>query len=533
MYGLFTTFAGGIRASAEDGRPNLSPLDDFWYTDLGQGGASAAGVRVTPDIALKASALYACLKLLAETIASVSLQMYRSLVDGGFEEFPNHPLDELIRYQPNDINTAVEFWEFLVFHAGRTGTSYAEIVPGPRGAIDKLLPLHPDRVRAEKLTNGRLRFNVRDEAVGTERVLTQDEVFRIPGLSADGYRGLRLVDYAADAIGLGMAADQYAGRVFSNNLNIGVILHHPTKLSEEGQKNLIDAFMAKVAGAARAHRPVVLQEGMKAEKFGQTATEAQLIEARKWQIGEVARFLRIPLHMLGLDDQTNRSTVEEQSINFVKYTLRPWCKRIEQAIRRDLITATQFSAKFDLDSLMRGNAQAQGEYWAKALGSGGTRGWLTQNEVRKKIGERPLPGGDDLPQATNAPVTGSENQPTKRKPPANDDDENARKPTDNVLVAATLLVSKEVVALRKAAMKHADDAAAFRTFAGHLYRSQVAHVMTAMQIDKKQSRIRCLALADRIGAANDIALALDELETNGAAELATFAVQHPRQEKVQ
>src|SRR3990167_1267399 len=342
---------GGVFGSG--GKPG--PGNDYWYDQYGAN-QSASGIRVTADIALKASALYSCAKVLAETIATLPYQMFRNMADGGLMPATSHPLDDIIRFQPNNRQTAVEFWETMVLNAALHGAGYAEIIPGRRGAVDQLRPISFDLVTPELMGDDTLRFEVKHPTNGTRRILLQEEMFRIYGWSYDGVTPMRLVDYAADSIGLGIAQDQFAARMFRNNLNYGVVLEHPGKLSPEAQKNLVDAYMARLAGPYNAHRPIVLVEGLKANKgTTQNATEAQLLEARKWQVGEVARFLRIPLHMLGIDDQTNRSTVEEQSINFVKYTVRPWCRRIEQATRRDLVSAKGYEAKFNLDGLQRGN----------------------------------------------------------------------------------------------------------------------------------------------------------------------------------
>ena len=353
--------------------------DDFWFSDLAQ--PSQAGIRVTADIALKASAVFACIKILAETIASLPLQMFQVLPDGGRKEAPQHPLDEILRYQPNSWQTAVEFWETVMLQAVLEGGGYAEIVPGPRGAVDQLYPVFD--VRITQTASGELVFEVWDPRRKVRRILLQEEVFRVPGLSSDGVQGLRAVDLAADAIGLGISQDIYAAKVFSNKLNIGGFLVHPGRIGAEGQKSLVHELMMRFSGSVNAHRPMVLQEGMDWKQAGQTAKDSQLLEARKWQIGEVARFFRIPLHMLGVNDGATHSNVEQQALDLVKYTLRPWVKRIEQAIRRDLIVARdRYLAKFNMEGLLRGDSEARSNYFSKALGSGGSPAWMTQNEVR-------------------------------------------------------------------------------------------------------------------------------------------------------
>ncbi|TAI67586.1 phage portal protein [Bradyrhizobium sp. Leo170] len=389
---------------------------DFYYESVGK--RSTAGVRITPMAAMRLSAFAACAKVLAETIASLPVSVNKIMPDDGRQAWPSHPIAELIRYQPNRTQTAVEFWESIILHAVLFGTGYAEIVPGTRGAVDQLKFLRSDRVVQDQLRDETLRFAVSNPNTGGSRVLLQDEVLRIPSLSLDGVNGLSMLDLAAESIGLGVAADQYASRIFSNNLNMGGFITTQKRMSREAIRNLIARLMEKYASPENFHRPAILQDGAKFEPASMKASEAQLLEARKWQIAELARYFRIPLHMLGVDDQTNRSTVEEQSINFVKYTIRPWARRIEQAIRRDLIIATGlYEVKFNLDALERGNLAARKDYWAAALGEGGNRpGWMCVNEVRVAEGlniiNEPwaweVPRG--LPAAQPKPAVAQENQ---------------------------------------------------------------------------------------------------------------------------
>ncbi|MCK1577811.1 phage portal protein [Bradyrhizobium sp. 174] len=498
--------------------------DDFWYSELGR--KSKAGIRVTPDIALRASAVYACIKVLAETMASLPLSIYRVLPSGDREEFNSHPIAELIRYQPNGIQTAVEFWETTVLHSALRGVGYAEIKPGTRGAVDQLISLHADRVTTEVIRDGTLRFKITDPFTGATRTLLQEEMFRIPGLSSDGITGLRAVDIAADAIGLGMAADNYASRIFSNNLNMGGFLSSQKKMSVEAQKRLITKLVEMFAGGNNVGRPMILQDGIKYEKASMLASEAQLLEARKWQLLEMARFWRIPPHMLGIDDTTNRSTVEEQSLNFVKYTIRPWGRRIVQAIRRDLIIAKGvYEAAFDYDDLEMGNLQARADYFTKALGSGGSPPWLTQNEVRQREGwnRRHEMWADVLPQGTNpGGAAAGSNQPAAIGSPA---------PTaateDNTPEArARRLAGKENKAFRKALLRHAADPDAMRDWIKAFYGGHVSCVMETLGIPKDAARAYCDFQKREAIEANDWHALVDGREEKLAATIAAVLKQH-------
>ncbi len=487
-------------AATEPSRPG--PQDDYWYRTLGL--ESPSGIKVTPDVAIKASAVYACVKFLAETIASLPLVMMQRLDDGHRTEVPTHPLEELLRYAPNERQTAVEFWETIVMHSALWGNGYAEIIPGPRGPVGSLEIHHPDLVRVEMLPDRQFRFRVRNPRNATERVLLPEEMFRIPGLSSDGLTGMRAVDIAADAIGLGLAADSYAARIFSNNLNIGGFLEHPGKLSKEGQANLIDSAMRQFAGPKNSHRPMVLQEGLKFAKGSQGAKESQLLEARKWQIGEVARFWRIPLHMLGIFDGATHSNVEQQALDLVKYTLRPWCKRIELAIRRDLIIAKQvYFVKFNLEGLLRGEAKARSEVHKAALGSGGHQPWMSLNEVRRIENLNPVEGGDEVGKPAGQPTLAPEPPAAALPPPV-------AAITDQSIRSTTVrLVRQEIGACRKAASRFVGDREAFNEWARGFFGGHVSKVEDMLGVTHTLARSYC----DRLC-----------VETTGAVDIENYLV---------
>ncbi len=515
---------------ADDSDQNRYADDaDFFYDDVGS--KSSAGIRVTPMAAMKLSAFMAGAKVLAETMASVPFEMHRK-IPKGIESAPDHPLHDLIRWQPNKTQTAIEFWESVILHAVLHGTGYAEIVPGIRGAVDQLVFMRSDRVTQETIRDGTLRFRYSNPHNGTSRVLMQDEVLRIPTLSIDGISGLSIVDLAAEAIGLGIAGNQYASRVFSNNLNMGGFITTQKKMSPDAIRRLVSRLMEKYASPANFHRPAILQDGATFTPAAMKANEAQLIEARKHQIGEVARFLRIPLHMLGVDEQTNRSTVEEQGINFVKYVVRPWTGRIEQAVRRDLIIATRlYEARYNLDALEAGNLEARRNYFKAALGEGGGQPWLSVNEVRGEEGWNPYPEAwaDQIQRSTmQAPATPD---PESAKKP-DDEPEAIAAPTtpkleDNTPEAvANRVARKENQALRKASTRYAADPDGMREFIKAFYGGHVSFVMENLNISKDGAKSYCAHQRDEALAANDIVGLLDRREDKLAGQIAAVLKQH-------
>ena len=509
--GWIEKLAGAFRADgAGSNRP--APGDDFWYEVASA--ANAAGVKVTADSALKGAAVYACVRILAETMGSLKVRMYEELPDGSRVPAPNHPLDEVIRFAPNSWQTAAEFWEMIILHAALRGEGFAQIVPGARGAVDELWPLHSDRVRTEQLPNKMLRFQVNDPHTGKTQVLMQDEMFRIPSLTSDGIRGLKTIDQAAEAVALAMAADNYASRVFSNRLNMGGFISVPGKMDLESQKNFIGRLVEALAGLRNAHRPMLLTEGATFSKASMDAKDAQLLEARKWQVAEIARYFRIPLHMLNIDDQTNRSTVEAQALDFVKYTVRPWVNRIEQAIRRDLIVAKgRYVAKFNLEELLRGDSASRASYFGSALGESGRAAWMTPNEIRRIEGMNPLNdpradllGGMAMPEP--APLGngngGGAVAAIEHKPE---------------LSAAERLAGKETKANRKALERFAGDPDGWRDWVTAFYGGHVSFVSETLEIPKDAARAYCAFQRDRLLKANDPAAMLDTWEETLASEI--------------
>ena len=519
---------GGGKSAANN------PADDRYYETYSPG-PNAAGIKITADSALKVGAVWRSVAILADTLATLPLRIYKlrtpGLVEGGMDPAPNHPVDDVITLRPNGWMTAAEFWGMMGFHAALRGMAYAEIKPGARGAVDSLIPLHPDRVKPELLPDGTLRFEVRDPKNGTTRILLQEEMLRIPGLTSDGISGLRTVDLASEQIALAMAADQYAARIFSNALNMGGFFSHPGKLTKDAVERLRAMLMQRFSGAANFHKPAILQEGMKYEQASMRARDAQLLEARKWQIGEIGRYWGIPLHMLGVDDQTNRSTVEEQSLNFVRFTVRPWIERIEQAIRRDLIIAPRFYvAKFNLDELERGNMQARADFWAKMLGSGGSPQVLTVNEVRSEEGwnRSDDPAADRLARPTN-PAAQPEIAPAEAlaallAPPApvpTPEAPLAIAPgsVEEVILSGEALVRKEVATLRRLNIRHADDSAAFHKAVVAFYGGFASEVCKKLGVTKDQAKAWCRKRAERVGDAEDVSAEIDALEADMEAEV--------------
>lgn len=392
----------GISKSAAAGLP--SPADDYWYQPYAVG--SSAGMRVTPDSALRLSAVYGAVRAISETVAMLLPILYERTGDGKQRAY-SHPLYSVLYRKPNPWQTAYEFWEMMQGHLELRGNGYAQILPSNTGdPVGALIPLHPDRMRVERLPGNdfRLRYRFRNQD-GTETIYSQDEIFHMRGFSLDGITGMSPISVEREVIGVGLGLQDYAARFIENDATPPGTLEHPGKLTPEARKNLKDSWQASQTGGNR-HKTAVLEEGLKYNVVGITNKDAQFIEAREFQIEDIARIFRIPPHKIGHLKRSTFSNIEQQSIEFVQDCMLPRLKRIEQAISRDLLPADeqdQFFAEFNVDAIMRGDIA--GRY--AAYGSAILDGWMTRNEARAKENLNPLPGLDEPLEPMNMQQAGA------------------------------------------------------------------------------------------------------------------------------
>lgn len=385
--------------------PTRNADDPRWWG--GAASQSIAGVEVDADKALKISTVWACVQLLSETIASLPLVMYRQLPDGKQRD-SGHPLYRILHDQPNSIQTAAEFREMMTGHVLLRGNAYAEIVPGPRGFVDQLMPIHPDRVKVEKLANGRLRYKVRQDD-GTEKPYNQENIFHLRGPSMDGVKGMSIVEYARDSFGLTLAAERYGARFFRNDSRPGGVLKIEKKLSEDAAKRLKASWEAAHTSGNQS-RVAILEDGMDWKQVGLSNEDAQYLETREFQAEDICRWFRVPPHMVGLTSKTTSwgSGIEQMGIAFVTYTLLPWLTRWEQAISRDLIIAPElYFASFVVEGLLRGEVSSR--YSAYAVGR--QWGWLSVNDIRRLENMNPIENGDVYLQPMNMLEAGDTMQP--------------------------------------------------------------------------------------------------------------------------
>ena len=348
-----------------------------------------SGVRINQETALQSTVVLACARVLAESVAGLPLFLLRRLADGGKQIAREHPLYTILHDAPNSWQTSFEWREQAMLHLCLHGNAYSEIRPGAAGAVTELWPLHPSRMKVERIENGRLRYKYREES-GAETVYTQDQIMHLRWLSDDGVNGMVPIELARDAIGLARACEIHGAAFFGNGARPGVVLSTDNTISAEAAEMLRNNWERMHRGAERSNRTAVLMGGLKPVELGGNNQEAQFLEARRFQVEEICRLYRMPPHLVGDLTRSSFSNIEQQSIDFVQHTLLPWLRRFETAIARDLITDSAYFAEFDTRGLLRGDAAARASYYQTLW----NLGVASINEIRKWENLDPVDGGD-------------------------------------------------------------------------------------------------------------------------------------------
>jgi HK97 family phage portal protein len=348
-------------------------------------------MRVSPDSALRLAAVYACVRILAETIASLPLVVYQRRPDGGKDRVTDHWLYRLMAKRPNRFQNPFEWREMLQGHLALRGNAYNQIITNPRGEIIELMPIHPDRVKIELLPSGEYRYRISDRS-GTEVILPRGEVWHLRGLSSDGLMGMSPIELARENLGTALAAQGYGARFFANDAKpTGGWIEFPGSFKDsEAKKVFRESYQQAQSGSNRG-KVLVLENGMKFHEVGVTNKDAQFLELRKFQITDVARLFRVPPHMIADLDRATFSNIEQQSLEFVMHTMTPWAERWEASIQSELLLESDdIEIEFDFANLMRGDASSRSSYYQ----SGIQNGWLTRNEARIAENLNPIDGLD-------------------------------------------------------------------------------------------------------------------------------------------
>ena len=348
-------------------------------------GRTTSGNSVTQRSSMQLTAVYACVRVLSEGVASLPLVTYKEKKDGTKVRAVDHPLYYLLHDEPNPEMTSFSFRETLMMHLLLYGNAFAQIIRNGKGDVVALYPLMPDRMKVYRYEHGHIYYEYmkqQDEAATMKTgtvILKPEDVLHIPGLGFDGLVGYSPIAMAKNAIGMASACEEYGASFFANGASPGAVLEHPGVLKDP--EKVRTAWQEAYGGPHKANRVAVLEEGMKFTPISINPQDAQFLETRKFQIEEIARIFRVPLHLIGDLDHATFSNIEEQSLEYVQYTLQPWLIRWEQAIQRSLFTPEEkktMFCRFNVDGLLRGNYQSRMQGYSIGIANG----FMSVNDVR-------------------------------------------------------------------------------------------------------------------------------------------------------
>ncbi|HEX7119403.1 MAG TPA: phage portal protein [Longimicrobiales bacterium] len=377
--------------------PLSAPAD--WLWDAFGARKATTGVRVTPENALETTTVWAAVRMISSTVATLPLVTYRH-TDAGKERAREHPVYDLLHSRPNPEMSSFIWREMTMAHLLLYGNAYAEIERNGRGDPVALWPLFPTNVRWERI-GGEKVYIVRVE--GQEVPLPAENILHIPGFSLDGHTGLFPIDLARNSIGLAKATEEFGASFFGNGAAPSGVLTHPGKLGPEGAANLRESWQKLYGGLSNAQRVAILEEGMQWNPLGVPPEHAQFLETRKFSVSEIARIFLIPPHLIGDLERATFSNIEHQSIQYVTHCIEPWTRRIEQEINYKLFDDRSHFAEFVLEGLLRGDSAARSAYYREMVNIGA----LTINEVRELENMNRIEGGDTPRVPLNtAPLSG-------------------------------------------------------------------------------------------------------------------------------
>ena len=364
-------------------------------------GGSTSGKTVTERSAMQMTAVYSCVRILAEAIAGLPLHLYTYKEDGGKEKAIGHPLYLLLHDEPNPEMSSFVFRETLMTHLLLWGNAYAQIIRNGKGEVVALYPLMPNRMTVDRDSSGQLfySYQMNNSDAPTMKtgtvILKPSDVLHIPGLGFDGLVGYSPIAMAKNAIGLAIATEEYGAKFFANGATPGGLLEYPGTVKDPDRVR--ESWNKGFSGSQNAGKVAILEEGMKYTPISIAPEQAQFLETRKFQINEIARIFRVPPHMVGDLEKSSFSNIEQQSLEFVKYTLDPWVVRWEQSLSRALFTPEEkkkYFFKFNVEGLLRGDYQSRMNGYATAR----QNGWMSANDIREleNLDRIPAELGGDL-----------------------------------------------------------------------------------------------------------------------------------------
>lgn len=396
-----------LKAELAEIKNDIALTDSQAFKEMFLGGASPLR-SVNQSAAMTCSAVFSCVRLISGAVASAPVQIYKRNDSGQREQVWMHPYRKMLGLAPNDHITASTFWKSMAQQKVLNGNAYAPIVRGTSGKPIGLVPLRHNMVQPHqawelgldeklKVNPSRLYYEVHWDN-GKTSVIDQDDMIHVPNISWDGKEGLSTISAGAQSMGLALAAEESASKMFDNGMVSQVALTYPNKMGADAQELLRKHIAARHAGASNHHKPLILTEGGDVKTMSMSAIDAQLIESRQFSVVDVCRFFGVPPVMVGETSKTSSwgSGVEQMARWFVMFTLNDHLTDIEQELERKLFRNSQHFCKFDESELTRGDTKTRADYNKAAIGSAQQPGWMTPNEIRLTENMPPIADGDVL-----------------------------------------------------------------------------------------------------------------------------------------
>lgn len=517
------------------------PLSNFWYQPIG--GTSSSGVTVTDDVALSISTLYACVRILSDSLGILPVHIYEQLDEDRKQRATEHPWELTLTARPNAWMTPFEWKNLGVVHLCLRGNYYSRIVkPGIDSDYWQFVPLHPDRVTIKQQSTGHLRYT-HEPLEGPSRTYDDSQILHIRLMSSDGVKGCSPIQYARDTIGLSKSRQSMLGGLYKGGGFIKYFLKTTKHLNPEGRKNFRESWRdVHATRPGEPYSPPILEDDMDLKTLGMSNEDLQVIEAERISAIEICQFFGVPPHLVFLLDRATFSNIEHQGIEYKSLHLQPWAVRFEQAIESHFDPTDPFYVEFLMDALLRGDTQSRYEAYSKALGG---RAFMTINEARRKEGWEPIEGEDEIPPPPNASLPGdggSEAEDEQEAVDDGDDDEQVQADPSPVqldapridwsplaLDAATRIVERELIGLKARSAKANDDRMLFNAWVSEWYarhQSIVLEIVTPLfktagvQLPDQLASSYCDLQSATVAKAADVPVLLSQWRVNKAGIIA-------------
>lgn len=508
------------------------PISNFWYSPIG--GTSSSGIAVTDDVAMSVSTLYACIRILSDSIGILPCFVYEQIDEDTKRRAPEHPYYTTLTSRPNNWMTPLEWKSLAVVHLGLRGNFYNRIIPpGIDSDYWQFVPLNPDKVRVTQQSTGHLSYTHSPDN-GPQRTYSDGQILHVKLMSFDGIVGVTPIRHARDTIGLAKARQQMVGGMYKGGGFIKYFLKTTKRLGPEGRKNFRESWRdIHATQPGQPYSPPVLEDDMDLKTLGMSNDDLQTMEAEKISAIEICQFFGVPPHLVFLLDRATFSNIEHQGIEYKTLHLSPWAIRIEQAIESHFASEDPYYVEFLMDALLRGDTKTRYEAYAAALGG---RAFATVNEVRRKEGMEPIEGGDELPPPPNQSIP-AEGTPAKTEsepevsvpapPPVEVSKPFNWKPLAGD--AAKRIVDREVKGIGTRASKADEDRGLFNGWVSEWYARHVQYVSECVQplataagvtIPESDFRTYCEEQAAEIGRSSNVPVLLDEWDEHKATRIA-------------